>query len=147
MPLALGGPKARASSPSTEHSASNLEASAGGGLRRASSGYPGSMADLDDLSAFVLARLDEDERRFDAGELPHLDEAERHGRIRIMYAEQGEGLLVAADPVEAREERVPVPFPDKVAFLRAEARVMRDPDVLKLVASVYNAHPDWGRVS
>ncbi len=111
-------------------------------------GYPVSMADLDDpdldqLSAFVLARLDDDERRFNAGELPYLDEAERHGRIRIMYATQGEGLLVAADPVETPEERVPVPFPDKVAFLRAEARVMRDPDVLRLVASVYDAHPDW----
>jgi hypothetical protein len=99
------------------------------------------------ISSFVLARLDEDESRFDAGELPYLDEAERHGRIRIMYATEGEGLLVAADPVETPEERVPVPFRDKVAFLRAEARVMRDPDVLTLVASVYDAHPDWDRVS
>ncbi|CAM3880008.1 hypothetical protein KIPE111705_29560 [Kibdelosporangium persicum] len=98
---------------------------------------------MERLSQFVLARLADDERRFDAGELPHLDEAERHGRIRIMYTSDGEGLLVAADPVEVPEERVPVPFPDKVAFLRAEASVMKDPDVLKLVASVYAAHPDY----
>ncbi|ONI87948.1 hypothetical protein ALI144C_07695 [Actinosynnema sp. ALI-1.44] len=104
------------------------------------------MTGSDDLSAFVLARLDEDEERFNADELPHLDDAERHGRIRIMYADDGEGLLVSADPVQAREERAPVPFPEKVAFLRAEAKVMRDPDVLKLVASVYSAHPDWPKV-
>lgn len=99
----------------------------------------------DALSGFVLARLADDEQRFDAGELPHLDEAERHGRIRIMYTDDGDGLLIAADPVEAREERVPVPFPDKVAFLRAEAKVMQDDDVLKLVASVYDTHPDFRR--
>jgi hypothetical protein len=97
----------------------------------------------DTLAAFVLARLADDEARFNAGELPHLDEAERHGRIRIMYTEDGSGLLLAADPVEVPEERVPVPFPDKVAFLRAEARVMQDKDVLTLVASVYRTHPDW----
>jgi hypothetical protein len=97
----------------------------------------------DDLTAFVLARLAEDEMRFNAGELPHLDEAERHGRIRIMYTEDGSGLLLAADPVEVPEERAPVPFPDKVALLRAEAKVMQDRDVLTLVASVYRTHPDW----
>jgi hypothetical protein len=98
---------------------------------------------MDDLSAFVLARLADDEKRFERDELPQLDEAERRGRIRIMYTDDGTGLLVAADPVEAREERAPVPFPDKVAFLRAEAKTEQDKDVLKLVASVYSAHPDW----
>lgn len=97
----------------------------------------------DDLTAFVLARLAEDETRFNAGELPYLDEAERRGRIRIMYTTDGEGLLLAADPVETPEQRVPVPFPDKLAFLRAEANVMRDNDFLTLVASVYRTHPDW----
>ncbi|MBP2330307.1 hypothetical protein JOF56_010692 [Kibdelosporangium banguiense] len=97
----------------------------------------------DDLSDFVLARLADDEQRFNAGELPYLDEAERHGRIRIMYTEDGTGLLAVAGPVEATGQRVPVPFPDKVAFLRTEAKVMQDKDVLELVASVYNAHPDW----
>jgi hypothetical protein len=32
-----------------------------------------------DLSDFVLARLAEDEQRFDAEELPYFDEAERRG--------------------------------------------------------------------
>jgi hypothetical protein len=97
----------------------------------------------DDLTAFVLARLADDETRFNAGELPYLDEAERRGRIRIMYTGNGEGLLLAADPVENPEQRVPVPFPDKLAFLRAEAKVMQDKDVLTLLASVYRTHPDW----
>jgi hypothetical protein len=103
-------------------------------------GYP---LGMNELSGFVLARLAEDEQRFDAGELPYLDEAERRGRIRIMPTDDGAGLLVAADPVEAPEERVPVPFPDKVAFLRGEAKLQQDKDVLGLVASVYDAHPDW----
>jgi hypothetical protein len=45
---------------------------------------PGSLAGMEDLSCFVLARLADDERRFQAGELPHIDEAERRGRLRIM---------------------------------------------------------------
>jgi hypothetical protein len=98
---------------------------------------------MNDLANFVLARLDEDERRFDAGELPLLDEAERRGRIRIMRSTDGSGLLLAADPVEAREERVPVPFPEKVGYLRAEAEDQADEDMLGLVAAVYDAHPDW----
>jgi hypothetical protein len=97
----------------------------------------------DTLSAFVLARLADDETRFNAGELPYLDEAERRGRIRVMYTGDGTGLLLAADPVETTEQRAPVPFPDKLAFLRAEAKVMRDKDALTLVASVYRTHPDW----
>jgi hypothetical protein len=95
------------------------------------------------LSEFVLARLDDDERRFEAGELPHIDEAERRGRIRIMRSDDGNGLLLAADPVEAREERAPVPFPEKAAFLRREARTLQDDDMLGVVAAVYDTHPDW----
>ncbi|MEV4316739.1 hypothetical protein [Actinocrispum sp. NPDC049592] len=98
---------------------------------------------MDDLTGFVLARLAEDEQRFDRGELPLLDEAERRGRIRIMPTDDGVGLLIAADPVENPEERIPVPFRDKLALLRGEASTMRDKDTLKLVASVYDAHPDW----
>ncbi|HEV2778433.1 MAG TPA: hypothetical protein VGX25_03440 [Actinophytocola sp.] len=101
------------------------------------------MTDTAELSEFVLARLDEDEQRFKDGELPHLDEAERRGRIRIMRTDDGRGLLLAADPVPAREERAPVPFPEKVSFLRHEAQVEQDADMLGLVASVYDTHPDW----
>ncbi len=98
---------------------------------------------VDDLVAFVCARLDDDEHRFANRELPHLDEAERRGRIRIMRTDDGVGLLVAADPVEVQEEREPVPFPEKAAFLRREAGDERDEDVLRLVAAVYDTHPDW----
>src|SRR4051794_23501117 len=68
---------------------------------------------MDDLSGFVLARLVDDERRLEAGELPHIDEAERRGRLRIMRADDQQGLLLVAGPVQAREERVPVPFREK----------------------------------
>ena len=98
---------------------------------------------MNDLSSFVLARLADDQRRFEAGELPLLDEAERRGRIRIMPSSDGTGLLLAADPVEAREERAPVPFPEKVTHLRREAEDQADKDMLGLVASVYDTHPDW----
>lgn len=99
------------------------------------------MSDL--LVGFVLARLDEDERRFDAGELPQVDEAERRGRIRIMPTDDGTGLLLAAGPLQAQEDRVPVPFPEKVSFLRREAQDQQDRKALALIASVYDTHPDW----
>lgn len=98
---------------------------------------------MTELSEFVLARLDEDEKRFESGELPFLDEAERRGRIRIMRSSDGAGLLMAADPVPAREDRIPVPFPEKVEYLRNEARIHQDEDMLGLVAAVYDTHPDW----
>jgi hypothetical protein len=98
---------------------------------------------MTELSTFVLDRLDDDERRFAAGELPFIDEAERRGRIRVMRTDDGAGLLVAADPVQAPDERVPVPFPEKAELLRQEARAGQDEDVLGLVASVYDTHPDW----
>ena len=98
---------------------------------------------MNDLSSFVLARLSDDERRYEAGELPQLDEAERRGRIRIMRTDDGAGLLMAADPVETREERVPVPFPEKADYLRREAEDTADEDMLRLVASVYDTHADW----
>lgn len=95
------------------------------------------------LSEFVTARLSEDERRFEAGEIPLVDEAERRGRIRVMRTDSGDGLLVVAGPVQAREERTPVPFPEKLALLRREAQARQDDQVLGLVASVYDAHPEW----
>lgn len=98
---------------------------------------------MDDLSGFVLARLADDERRLEAGELPHLDEAERRGRLRIMRTDDQQGLLLVGGPVQTMEERVPVPFPEKVAFLREEAQRRDDKAMLGLVASVYDAHPDW----
>jgi hypothetical protein len=99
----------------------------------------GETTTVDDLVAFVCARLDDDELRFAERELPHLDEAERRGRIRVLRTDDGVGLLVSADPVEAD----PVPFPEKAALLRREAGNGRDEDVLRLVAAVYDTHPDW----
>jgi hypothetical protein len=98
---------------------------------------------MDDLSSFVLARLADDEQRLRAGELPHLDEAERRGRLRIMRTDDQQGLLLVAGPVQAREDRVPVPFLEKAAFLRKEVHRQHDEATLGLVASVYDAHPDW----
>ncbi|MCT2581549.1 hypothetical protein [Actinophytocola gossypii] len=95
------------------------------------------------LHTFVLDRLAEDERRFASGELPLIDVAERRGRIRVMRTDDGDGLLIAADPVETPEERAPVPFEEKAALIRREAAADTDHDVLGLVASVYDAHPDW----
>jgi len=106
------------------------------------------MTNLDDtttakLDEFVLARLAEDEERVRAGELPLIDEAERRGRLRIMYADDGAGLLLAAGPVEAMEDRHPVPFAEKAEFLRREIRDAHDDASVKLIASVYEAHPAW----
>ncbi|MGB9279801.1 MAG: hypothetical protein WCB57_06900 [Pseudonocardiaceae bacterium] len=98
---------------------------------------------MDDLSEFVLARLADDERRFEAGELPFLDEAERRGRLRIMRTDDHSGLLLVGGPVQAQEERVPVPFPEKVGFLRSEVESQHDVTSLGLLASVYDAHPEW----
>lgn len=109
-------------------------------MSRARVGYP---VGMNELANFVLARLADDERRYEAGELPLLDEAERHGRIRIMPSATGAGVLLSADPVQAREERAPVPFPEKVGHLRAEAEGLADKDMLGLIASVYDSHPDW----
>lgn len=98
---------------------------------------------MTELTNFVLARLDDDARRFTDGVLPALDEAERGGRLRIMRSDDGRGLLLMPGPVEAQEQRVPVPFPEKVAFLRQEIDGRRDDDTARLIASVYAAHPDW----
>jgi len=98
---------------------------------------------MEDLSGFVLARLADDERRLVVSELPHIDEAERRGRLRIMRTDDQQGLLLVAGPVEAREDRVPIPFREKAAYLREEAHRRRDEAMLGLVASVYDAHPDW----
>jgi hypothetical protein len=102
------------------------------------------MTDIADLSAFVLSRLDDDAARYEQGVLPQLDEAERRGRLRILRAGETEGrLLLAPGPVQAPDERVPVPFPEKSAYLRKEATDQQDPNLLGLVASVYDTHPDW----
>jgi hypothetical protein len=110
------------------------------------------MADLDDTEAaeldeFVLARLSEDEERVRAGELPLLDEAERHGWLRIVRARgegaASDGLLLAAGPQEAMGDRWPVPFGEKAEFLRREIRDRHDDASVKLIASVYESHPGW----
>ena len=117
-------------------------------MRSRPGGYPPAMTHLEDtptarLDEFVLARLAEDEERVRAGELPLLDEAERRGRLRIMHADDGDGLLLAGGPVEAMADRHPVPFAEKAEFLRREIRDAHDDTSVKLIASVYEAHPDW----
>ncbi|NKE60407.1 hypothetical protein FXN61_27900 [Lentzea sp. PSKA42] len=88
----------------------------------------------DELRRFVLDRLDEDEQRLAREELPLLDEAEREGRLRITRSDDGAGLLLLPGPVQAAEERVPVPFPEKVAALRTEIDQTDDEAMLRLLA-------------
>jgi hypothetical protein len=97
----------------------------------------------DELRRFVLDRLDEDERRLADEELPLLDEAERRGRLRVVRSDDGAGLLLLPGPVQAAEERVTVPFTEKVGLLRTEVEQTGDEAVLRLVASAYNEHHDW----
>jgi hypothetical protein len=92
----------------------------------------------DELRRFVLDRLDEDEQRLAREELPLLDEAEREGRLRITRSDDGAGLLLLPGPVQAAEERVPVPFPEKVAALRTDDEAM-----LRLLAGAYDTHHAW----
>lgn len=99
--------------------------------------------DRDELTAFVHTRLDEDEQRHARRMLPYLDEAERRGRIRIMRTDDDQGLHLAAGPLAAREERAPVPFPEKVEYLRREIARDGDADTLRLIASVYAGHSGW----
>ncbi|WP_019816346.1 DUF6221 family protein [Saccharomonospora saliphila] len=98
---------------------------------------------MSELREFVLARLDDDEQRFADGILPALDEAERRGRLRVLHSDDGSGLLLMPGPIEAQEERVPVPFPEKVAHLRREIEERADDETARLLASVYAGHPDW----
>ena len=65
----------------------------------------------------MLARLAEDEQRLAEGELPYLDEAERRGRLRIIRTDDGKGLLLLSGQVP--QERVPVPFNEKVGSIPA----------------------------
>ncbi len=106
------------------------------------------MTNLDDtspvkLDEFVLERLSEDEERIRVRELPQLDEAERRGVLRIIYADDADGLLLIGGPVEAMEDRHPVPFAEKVEFLRREIRGDHDEASVRLIASVYRTHPDY----
>jgi hypothetical protein len=77
---------------------------------------------MEDLSGFVPARLADDERRFQAGELPHIDEAERRGRLRIMRTDDQRGLLLVSGPVAAREERArPIPRKSRIPAGRSSS--------------------------
>lgn len=97
----------------------------------------------DELRRFVLDRLDEDEQRLADDELPLLDEAEGDGRLRVVRSDDGEGLLLLPGPVQAAEERVPVPFGEKVAALRTEVEQTGDESVLRLLAAAYDTHHAW----
>ncbi|WP_434443453.1 hypothetical protein [Lentzea sp. E54] len=97
----------------------------------------------DELRQFVLDRLDEDERRLADDQLPLLDEAEGRGRLRITRSDDGTGLLLLPGPIQAAEERHPVPFGEKVALLRAEVEHTSDEAVLRLLAEAFDTHHDW----
>lgn len=97
----------------------------------------------DELRRFVLDRLDEDEQRLADDKLPLLDDAEGEGRLRIMRSDDGQGLLLLPGPVQAAEERVPVPFPEKVAALRTEVEQTGDESMLRLLAAAYDTHHAW----
>jgi len=99
--------------------------------------------DTDVLRRYVLDRLEEDEQRLDEEKLPLLDEAEGRGRLRIIRSDDGSGLLLLPGPIQAVEERVPVPFPEKFALLRTEVERTRDEELLRLLAAAYDTHHDW----
>jgi hypothetical protein len=99
--------------------------------------------DTEELRHFVLDRLDEDERRLAEEKLPLLDEAEGRGRLRIIRSDDGSGLLLLPGPIQAAEERVPVPFPEKFGLLRTEVEQTRDEALLRLLAAAYDTHHDW----
>ncbi|WP_433261987.1 hypothetical protein ACQPZF_28290 [Actinosynnema sp. CS-041913] len=98
---------------------------------------------LEDLRRFVLDRLAEDERRLAREELPALDDAERQGRLRILRSDDGRGLLLIPGPVQAREERAPVAFDDKLRLLRVEVEATSDAALLRLLAGAYDTHHGW----
>ncbi|PWK83679.1 hypothetical protein C8D88_110135 [Lentzea atacamensis] len=97
----------------------------------------------EEMRKFVLERLDEDEVRLAEGKLPLLDEAEGRGRLRIIASDDGSGLLLLPGPIQAAEERVPVPFPEKYALLRTEVEQTRDEALLRLLAAAYDTHHGW----
>lgn len=99
--------------------------------------------DTEKVRQFVLDRLDEDVQRLDEEKLPLLDEAERRGRLRIIRSDDGSGLLLLPGPIQAAEERVPVPFPEKFTLLRTEVEQTRDEALLRLLAAAYDTHHGW----
>ncbi|MCR3752056.1 hypothetical protein [Lentzea californiensis] len=99
--------------------------------------------DNEELRRFVLDQLTEDEQRLARGELPLLDEAEDRGRLRITRSDDGSGLLLLPGPIQAAEERNPVPFPEKLTQLRTEVEHSDDQAVLRLLAAAYDTDHDW----
>ncbi|MDX8049957.1 hypothetical protein SK571_11245 [Lentzea sp. BCCO 10_0798] len=97
----------------------------------------------EELRRFVLDRLTEDEQRLARDELPLLDEAEGRGRLRITRSDDGSGLLLLPGPIQAAEERNPVPFPEKLPQLRTEVENSDDEALLRLLAEAYDTHHDW----
>ncbi|WP_434443556.1 hypothetical protein [Lentzea sp. E54] len=91
----------------------------------------------------MLARLAEDEQRLANDELPLLDEAERRGRLRILRSDDGESLLLLPGPVQAQDERAPVPFPEKLAMLRREIENSGNESLLRLLAAAYDTDHGW----
>ncbi|GAA0208971.1 hypothetical protein GCM10010492_03280 [Saccharothrix mutabilis subsp. mutabilis] len=115
----------------------------GVGVNAAGSGHPGGM-DVDvreDLRRFVLDRLAEDERRLAEDGTTALDDAEGRGRLRIVRADDGKGLLLL--PGASDEDHAPVPFAEKAALLRDELEAGADDDTLRLLATAYDTHHAW----
>ncbi|XVV06604.1 hypothetical protein ACQPW3_14950 [Actinosynnema sp. CA-248983] len=95
----------------------------------------------DNLRRFVLDRLAEDERRLAEGGSTVLDEAEGRGRLRIVRADEGKGLLLLPGPFE--DDHAPVPFAEKAALLRDELEAGADDATLRLLAVAYESHHGW----
>lgn len=98
---------------------------------------------MGELAEFVLARLAEDEQRLAEGKLPYLDEAERRGRLRIIRTDDGRGLLLIPGEMQATQQPAPVPFSERVEFIRREVETQQDETALRLLASAYENHSAW----
>lgn len=97
----------------------------------------------EDLRRFVLDRLAEDERRLAEGESSLLEDAEGRGRLRIVRADKGGGLLLLPGPESADHDHAPVPFEEKAALLRQELETGADDATLRLLATAYDTHHAW----
>ena len=95
----------------------------------------------EDLKRFVLDRLAEDEQRVAEGHQPALDDAEGRGRLQIVRADDGQGLLLLPGPAD--DDHAPVPFEEKVALLRDEVESGADESTLRLLAAAYDTHHTW----
>ncbi|MEJ2852130.1 MULTISPECIES: hypothetical protein [unclassified Saccharothrix] len=97
----------------------------------------------EDLRKFVLDRLAEDERRLAEGGSSVLEDAEGRGRLRIVRADEGGGLLLLPGGESADHDHATVPFAEKAALLREELESGADDATLRLLAAAYDTQHSW----